>query len=473
MENGKRCWEILNCSKTECPVRGSDREQCWLVPETHFREKMQCMMFGKIEMCFNCPVFKSGMNVRFLEETIDVAKNQLTRYREMVEEQDKELEEISMELAVSFSEVFEALRGMAEGDPTVRISEDSKLELIRKLKSMVNLTAENLAEFVDLCHEFAIGLAEHFDVLHKVSKGNLDARIKGTSSVELLESLKKVTNQTIDSVEREIARRKRAREELVRYTEELKRRNEEVMQFAFIVSHDLRSPLVNLKGFVGELKLAFSQVRDAVSEMFPQMEEADRDVVENALNQDIPEALGFIDSSVERMDVFINAVLKLSRLGRIRLHPIQVETGALVREILKALAHRIEKHNISVTLKDLPNLFADNIALEQIFGNLLANATAYLDPQRPGKITVTGHRNGSDTIFQIKDNGIGISEEDMPMVFAPFKRAANPSIPGEGMGLAYVQTLIRRCGGSITCESVPGEGSVFTFAIPDSLPPDE
>jgi signal transduction histidine kinase len=284
---------------------------------------------------------------------------------------------------------------------------------------------------------------------------------------------KKVTNQTIDSVENEIARRKKAREELVRYTDELKRRNEEVKQFAFIVSHDLRAPLVNLKGFAGELKFSISQIRDAISKMFPRMDQADREIVENALNQDIPEALGFIDSSVERMDVFINAVLKLSRLGRIRLHPTPVDTGALVREILKTLAHRIEKNDVSVVVEDLPNLVADNIAMEQIFGNLLANATAYLDPTRPGKVTVSGRGNGSETVFQVKDNGVGISERDMPMVFAPFRRAANPDIPGEGMGLAYVQALIRRCGGAISCESVPGEGSVFTFTIPDNPPSDD
>lgn len=119
-----------------------------------------------------------------------------------------------MELALGLSEVFEALKEISTGDPEVRIPEASKLELITKLKHMVNLTAEELAEIVGLSHEFAIGLAEHFDVLHRVSKGELTARVFGTSQLQLLEALKKVTNQMIESVSREITERRRAEEAL-------------------------------------------------------------------------------------------------------------------------------------------------------------------------------------------------------------------------------------------------------------------
>ena len=81
--------------------------------------------------------------------------------------------------------------------------------------------------------------------------------------------------------------------------------------------------------------------------------------------------------------------------------------------------------------------------------NLLTNAVIYLDPDRAGEIGVTGERNGEETIFTVRDNGRGISDEDMHKVFAPFRRAGRQDVPGEGMGLAYVQTLIRRHGGRI------------------------
>ena len=128
----------------------------------------------------------------------------------MVDDRDRELEGVSMELALGLSEVFEALKEISSGDPSVRILEDSELELISKLKHMVNLTAQELAEIVNLSHEFAIGLAEHFDALLRVSKGDLSARVSGTSEVELLESLKNVTNHMIASVSREITERRRA-----------------------------------------------------------------------------------------------------------------------------------------------------------------------------------------------------------------------------------------------------------------------
>ena len=107
--------------------------------------------------------------------------------------------------------------------------------------------------------------------------------------------------------------------------------------------------------------------------------------------------------------------------------------------------------------------------MEQIISNLLMNAIIYLDKSRPGRITVTGERNSKDTIYRIQDNGRGIALDDMPKIFELFRRAGKQDVPGEGMGLAYVRTLVRRFGGRIWCESELGEGSTFTFTIPNYL----
>ena len=144
------------------------------------------------------------------------------QFRKTAEDLDKELENISMELAISLSEVFEALKKISSGDPEVRISEESEFEIISKLKYMVNLTAKDIGEMVDQSHEFAMGLAEHFDVLHKVSKGDLNVRVSGKSEVELLESLKNVTNETIESIDREISDRKIAEVKLSKSEKKLK-----------------------------------------------------------------------------------------------------------------------------------------------------------------------------------------------------------------------------------------------------------
>ena len=201
------CWKLFNCHEQECPVYQSKERQCWLVSRTHCRNEIQGKFLEKMEMCVRCEAFQANIDVESMEQTLTVVDKQFKEFRGMVEERDRELEETSMEMALGLSEVFQALRQMSSGDPEIRIPETSELELITKLKHMVNLTAINLAGIVNLSHEFAIGLAEHFDVLHRVSRGELDSRIRGASQVELLECLKKVTNQMIDSVSQEITRR--------------------------------------------------------------------------------------------------------------------------------------------------------------------------------------------------------------------------------------------------------------------------
>ena len=209
-----KCWEFFRCNELECPVFKTMEVMCWLISGTHCRNEIQGKFLEKMEMCLECEPFKANIDVGSMEATLKVVNRQFTEFREMVEERDRELEGISLELALGLSEVFEALKEISSGDPLVRIPEISELQLISKLKHMVNVTAENLGEIVDLSHEFAIGLAEHFDVLHRVSKGDLAARVSGTSDLELLESLKQVTNQMIGSVSREITERKRAEKEL-------------------------------------------------------------------------------------------------------------------------------------------------------------------------------------------------------------------------------------------------------------------
>ncbi len=210
----RRCWEFLECDQKECPVYGKNELRCWLIPGTLCRNEIQGEFLEKIEICVECEHFTDNSDIPSMREALRVANEQVREFREMVEERDRELESLSMEMAIGLSEVFEALKDIYSGDPSVRIPETSKLELISKLKHMVNLTAENLSEVIDLSHEFAIGLAEHFDVLHRVSTGELTARVSSSSQLELLESLKKVTNQMIESVSREITERMRAEEAL-------------------------------------------------------------------------------------------------------------------------------------------------------------------------------------------------------------------------------------------------------------------
>ena len=221
------CWEFFQCNESECPAYRSEDLRCWLFPGTHCRNDIQGKFIEKLEMCLDCEVFQANRDVSAMKTTLDVINQQLKEYSRIIGERDEELESMSMELAISLSEVFEALRKISSGDPTVRVPEKSKIELIHKLKHIVNLTAEEIGEIVDQSHEFAIVLAEHFDVLHRVSTGDLQARVEGKSQVELLESLKNVTNETIESISKEISKRKKAEKSLRKAHDELEHRVEQ------------------------------------------------------------------------------------------------------------------------------------------------------------------------------------------------------------------------------------------------------
>jgi PAS domain S-box-containing protein len=214
-----KCWEFHHCGDKDCPAYEAAEKKCWLVSGTRCKGETQGSALEKMRLCLQCLVFEVNMDIGAMNEVLNSVNQQFLDYKEQVEERDRELKRISMEMAIGLSEVFEALKEIASGNPDVRIPEASELELISKLKHMVNLTAENIGEIVGLSHEFAIGLAEHFDVLHRVSKGDLSARVSSVSQVELIERLGKVTNLGIENVAKAIAERERV-EAALRRSEE-------------------------------------------------------------------------------------------------------------------------------------------------------------------------------------------------------------------------------------------------------------
>jgi PAS domain S-box-containing protein len=246
--------------------------------------------------------------------------------------------------------------------------------------------------------------------------------------------------------------------------------NEEIRRFATIVSHDLRAPLINVKGFARELRDAVTVLTEALPALVPHLEGHQAADVTRTLDADIPEALGFIETAVTRMDRLIEAVLQLSRLGRQDLHLAPIDTARLVQDTLRTLAHQITQRQVQVHVGPLPVVQADALALAQIFGNLLGNAVAYLDPSRPGALAITATQHPAQTVFTVQDNGRGIAAADIPHIFEPFRRVGRQDVPGEGMGLAYVQLLVRRHGGEIICQSTLGVGTTLTFTIAHRLP---
>jgi signal transduction histidine kinase/uncharacterized membrane protein YqjE len=268
---------------------------------------------------------------------------------------------------------------------------------------------------------------------------------------------------------RDVTGQMQVEEQLQRYAWDLEQTNEEVKQFTYTLSHHLRAPLVNLKGFTAELHAATDAIRPAIQAALPHLDESQQQAITQTLQEGIPDALGFIDASTTRIDQLSNAVLRLSHLSRRKLKPEPVDMHALVQATLEKLADQIEEHQGQVTVGPLPEVVADRASMEQIVENILGNAVKYLHPDRPLEIEITAEYNDDEALISVRDNGRGIAEEDMDKVFAPFRRAGLQDVPGEGMGLAYAQTLARRHGGRIWYESQPGVGTTFTFAIPNHL----
>ena len=254
-------------------------------------------------------------------------------------------------------------------------------------------------------------------------------------------------------------------ERVVARTEELQAANAEIKQFVYIVSHDFRSPLVNLQGFANELRYSLDEITAYLDS------QPHDDAIQKIIREDIPEALSFIESSTKRMDHFTAAMLQLSRLGRRELHLQKVDLNKIVREAIDMLSHSIVTKKIEVLPSQLPIVLSDEMMQEQIFGNLLTNAVNYVVPERQSKIEIDYREDPEYYTICIKDNGRGISEDDYDKVFAPFRRAGKQDTAGEGMGLAYVQTLVRRLGGRIWFESQAGIGTTFFFTIPKITEP--
>jgi signal transduction histidine kinase len=250
-------------------------------------------------------------------------------------------------------------------------------------------------------------------------------------------------------------------------TRDLVRANEEIQRYAYIVSHDLRAPLVNIMGFTSELEQASATLAKAV--------DADRSGPEwvaatEAVERDIPEALSFIKTSMTRMDGLINEILRLSRLGRVTLDAEPIEMNALMDECIAQIQHRLDSAGARTKIDDdLPAIVSDRNSLQQIFSNLLDNAVKYLDPARPGLIRVRGRAARGLATFEVIDNGRGVAPADHERIFDLFRRAGPQDQPGEGIGLAHVRTLVRRLGGDITVVSDGKSGAAFRIAIPEDL----
>ena len=259
-------------------------------------------------------------------------------------------------------------------------------------------------------------------------------------------------------------------------TADLREANEEVQRFAYIVSHDLRSPLVNIMGFTSELEELRGDIfrrlaaKTAGNDNGQQAEALNDEPVldgeDKRMSDDFTEALGFIKSSIDKMDRLIGAILNLTREGRRQFRPERIDLNELMQSIVATVAHQASEANAEIRIEALPDVTSDRLALEQIFSNLLDNGLKYLKDNTPGEIVVRGRRKLGFAVIDVIDNGRGIDPKDHQRIFDLFRRAGTQDKPGQGIGLAHVRALVRRLGGTIGVNSELNQGSTFTVTLP-------
>ncbi len=244
---------------------------------------------------------------------------------------------------------------------------------------------------------------------------------------------------------RDITERKHAEEELKQLSDELKRSNADLQQFAYAASHDLQEPLRVIEGFV---KLLEKRYR-------------------GRLDEKADEFFFYIVDGVKRMQELIKDLLEYSKVGTGIKKFESTDSTLILNSAISNLRTAIEDSRAVVTYHNLPVILADRIQLSSLFQNLIGNAIKFRGTEAP-KIHISAKREGHEWIFSVRDNGIGVDPKFADRIFSVFQRLhTRDEYPGTGIGLAICKKIVERHGGRIWLESTPGEGSTFYFAIPD------
>ena len=258
---------------------------------------------------------------------------------------------------------------------------------------------------------------------------------------------------------------KQAEQEREKLMKALEVRNRELQSVVYVASHDLRTPLVNIKGFSGELEDYCKRLSELAKTSKPD-EKTQREIT-SLLDNDIPESLGFIATGTDKINTLITGLLQVSRLGTALFNIGPLNMNQIVQQIVESCSYQARQCGATVTADDLPNCLGDTHRTNQVFSNLLDNALKYLNASRPGLIHISGWTEGKSSIYCVQDNGIGVDPLHQAKVFEIFHQL-NPQSPisGEGLGLAIVTRILDRQNGQIWLESEMGSGCKFYVSLP-------
>lgn len=267
------------------------------------------------------------------------------------------------------------------------------------------------------------------------------------------------------AIRTDVTQRKLDEAKLRSFADQVAEKNKELETIVYTVSHDLRSPLVNVQGFGRQLERACEKIRQAVTA--PGVDPAIAAELRGPLEGSIPQALRFINAGVAKMEMLLAGLLRYSRLGREALNIERLAMNAVLSEVVAAMKFQLDGARADLRVDLLPDCLGDRLQVGQVFSNLLDNALKYRHPERAPVLRISGRRQDGLAVYSVADNGVGIAPEHQPKIFEIFHRL-NPEsgIAGEGLGLTIAQRMLERQQGRIWVESSGTQGSTFFVSLP-------
>jgi len=260
------------------------------------------------------------------------------------------------------------------------------------------------------------------------------------------EQLRELNHELEAKVKERTAQLETANNGLLQREQSLEIANRQLEAFAYSVSHDLRAPLRHVSGFAAIL------LEDYGAGM-PEEEQ---------------KILNRIAASCLKMDNLIKAILAFSKASRQDINKTRVNSAAMVREIYAELRAEGDGRQVDFKVAELPSCLADPLLIRQVFTNLLGNALKYTRQRELAVIEVGARQEGAETVYFVKDNGVGFDSSSVDKLFGVFERLhSDAEFEGSGVGLAIAANIIQRHGGRIWTEAAVGEGATFYFTLPE------
>lgn len=255
-------------------------------------------------------------------------------------------------------------------------------------------------------------------------------------------------------------RRERESMRLQVENEMLNKQARDMEEMLHVVSHDLRSPMTAIYGF---MHIALDEL-ETLRESFDDV--GDREVAEQGGRIAKPLEDGI--RSVERLNGMVQRLLDFSRIARLDYNFEPLEMAGLVADVVESLGFQMRDKGIAVTVGPVPDTIGDRVQVEAVFRNLVDNAVKYMGDGERREIEIGSRREAGENVYFVRDTGMGMNAEQCIKAFLPFRRFRADAAPGEGIGLSYVRKIVERHGGRIWCESTEGSGTSFLFTLRSS-----